>query len=80
MNKGEHLVVHILMLTKAGKEKNVANKAKTFPGVTEVHTVYGEYDVIVRIELSNLSVLEQTVTQIRRIPGVMRTATLISMK
>lgn len=72
------LVVYVLMLAKAGKEKNVANKAKEFPGVTEVNTVYGEYDVVVRIKLNDLSVLEQTVTQIRRIPGVRRTATLIS--
>ena len=72
------LVVYVLMLTKAGRERNVANKAGEFPGVSDVRTVYGEYDVVVRIELSDLSVLEQTVTQIRRIPGVMRTATLIS--
>lgn len=79
VGKENHLVVYVLMLTKAGKEKAVANRARGYPGVTEAHTVYGEYDVVVRIELSDLSILEQTVTLIRRIPGVLRTATLISM-
>ena len=38
------LIVYVLMLTKAGKERNVANKTKVFPGVTEVKIVYGKYD------------------------------------
>ena len=74
----ERQVVYVLMQTKIGKERHVIAKAKKFPGVTEAKPVYGEYDIVVRIELNDLSILDQAVTQIRRIQGVIRTTTLIS--
>jgi len=77
--KGDRLVVYVLMQAKVGRERRIVEKAKRFPGVTEAKPVYGEYDVVVRIELNDLSVLDQAVTQIRRIPDVVRTTTLISM-
>ena len=73
------LVVYVMIIVDSGKEREVINKIKKFPGVTEVKSVYGEYDIIARIELSDPSVLEHTVTQIRRIPGIAKTSTLISM-
>ncbi|HID17044.1 TPA: Lrp/AsnC family transcriptional regulator [Candidatus Bathyarchaeota archaeon] len=76
--KEKPLVVYMLMSTKAGKEREVVKEARRFPGVTEAKVVYGEYDVIVRIELNDFSVLDETVTLIRRIPGITKTATLIS--
>ncbi|MBS7645020.1 MAG: Lrp/AsnC ligand binding domain-containing protein [Candidatus Bathyarchaeia archaeon] len=74
------LVVYVMMMVEGGKEREIVEKAKVFPGVTEVKPVYGEYDIVARVELDDLSILEQTVTQIRRIPGVVKTATLISME
>ena len=73
------LVVYVMIIVTSGKEREVINKTKKFPGITEVKGVYGEYDIIARIELSDPSVLEHTVTQIRRIPGIIKTSTLISM-
>lgn len=74
------LVVYVMIMVEGGKEQEVIEKAKVFPGVTEVKLVYGEYDIVARVELDDLSILEQTVTQIRRIPGITKTATLISME
>ncbi len=74
------LVVYAMIMVKGGKEKKVIQDAKNFPGVKEVQRVYGEYDIIAKIELSNMSILEQTVTMIRRIPGITKTVTLISME
>jgi DNA-binding Lrp family transcriptional regulator len=69
-----------MIMVEGGREREIVEKAKAFPGVTEVKPVYGEYDIVARVELDDLSVLEQTVTQIRRIPGITKTATLISME
>jgi DNA-binding Lrp family transcriptional regulator len=68
----------MLIGTKAGKEREVVKEIKKFPGITEAKVVYGEYDVIVRIELNDFSILSETVTLIRRISGIIKTATLIS--
>ena len=61
-----------------GDEHDVANELKRFPGVTEAQVVYGEYDVIARVELSDLALLDEIVTMARKLPGVTRTSTLIS--
>jgi DNA-binding Lrp family transcriptional regulator len=75
----EQFIVYILIQTRVGKEKSVVERANKFPGVTEIIRVYGEYDIVVRIKLDELSILDQTVTQIRRISGILKTSTLISM-
>ncbi len=77
--KRKPLVVYVMIMIEVGKEREVLREARKFPGVTEVKLVYGEYDIIARVELNDISILEQTVTQIRRIPGITKTATLISM-
>ena len=61
-----------------GDEHDVADELKRFPGVTDVQVVYGEYDVIARVELSDLALLDEIVTMARKLPGVTRTSTLIS--
>jgi DNA-binding Lrp family transcriptional regulator len=76
--KEKSAVVYMLINTQAGKERDVVKEAKKFPGVTEAKVVYGEYDVIVRIELNDFSILSETVTLIRRISGIIKTVTLIS--
>jgi len=46
--------------------------------VTEVQVVYGEFDVVARIELGDVTLMDETVTMARKLPGVTRTSTLIS--
>ena len=72
------LVYYLLLLVEVGKEHSVAKELAKLPGVTETQVVYGEFDVVARIELGNVSLLDETVTMARRLPGVTRTTTLIS--
>jgi len=73
-----NLVSYLLFLVEVGDEHDVADELKRFPGVTEAQVVYGEYDVIARVELSDLALLDEIVTMARKLPGVTRTSTLIS--
>ena len=72
------LIIYLLFLVEVGDEHDVANELKRFPGVTETQVVYGEYDVVARVELSDFALLDEIVTMARKLPGVMRTSTLIS--
>ena len=72
------VVVYVLIVVEVGKEHTVTKEIQKLSGVTETLVVYGEFDVVCRIEIKDLSVLDETVTRIRRIPGIIRTATLIS--
>lgn len=50
---------------------------RKLPGVTEAQVVYGEFDVVARIELGDVTLMDETVMA-RKLPGVVRTSTLIS--
>ena len=74
----EKTVAYILLLVDIGKEYSVAEKVKQLNGVSEVKVVYGEYDVVVRVEVDSLKKLDKVVTSIRSIPHIIRSITLVS--
>lgn len=72
------VVAYILMVTDIGKEHEILNQLSKIKGVTEARTVYGEFDLIARVEANDMRTLDNAVTQIRKIGSVIRTVTLIS--
>ena len=72
------VVVYVLMVTEIGKEVEVRTALEKIKGVSEARTVYGEFDVVSRLETSSLRELDEVVTEIRKINGIIRTVTLIS--
>jgi DNA-binding Lrp family transcriptional regulator len=78
MSPVKPLVSYLLLLVDVGKEHSVAKELRRLPGVTEAQVVYGEYDIVVRIELGDVTLMDETITMARKLPGVTRTSTLIS--
>jgi DNA-binding Lrp family transcriptional regulator len=62
-------------------EKTVYDTLNTIPEVTEVHPLFGEYDILLKIECGNIdSIGDVVINKIRSIKGVMDTKTLIGTK
>jgi DNA-binding Lrp family transcriptional regulator len=78
MSSVKRLVSYLLLLVDVGKEHSVAKELRRLPGVTEAQVVYGEYDIVARIELGDVTLMDETITMARKLPGVTRTSTLIS--
>ena len=72
------VVIYVLIVTEVGKENNVANALRKIKGVSEARVVYGEFDVVARLETQTLKEVDEIVTAIRKIQGIIRTVTLIS--
>ena len=72
------VVIYVLIVSEIGKELTVKSALDEIKGVTEVRTVYGEYDVVARVETPTLKELDEIVTLLRKIAGIIRTVTLIS--
>jgi len=72
------VIAYILMVTDIGKEYDVVKEILKIKGVTEARSVYGEFDVIARLEAEDLKTLDDAVTKIRKITSIIRTVTLIS--
>ena len=68
----------VLINTDAGGEDEVFEKLKNMSEVTEVHVVYGVYDVVVKVEADSMDKLKDFVTNtIRKLPKVRSTLTMI---
>ncbi len=72
------VVIYVLVVTEVGRESEVTRELSKIKGVTEAKTVYGEFDVVARIEAENLKEVDEIITSIRKISGIIRTVTLIS--
>ena len=69
------------MSTVPGKEHEVYNKILEVNYVVEIHPLFGEYDLIVKIDAKDFSELGKVVIgQIRTIAGVIDTKTLTVIK
>jgi len=73
------ITAFILIIMKSGDENKVIEKLKTDPRVKEVYKVYGEYDVIVKIEVEGVSGLNDFRDKVlRKIREVVMSETLIA--
>ena len=72
---------YVLVETAVGREYEVSGaiaKLASEDLKVVVDVVYGEYDVVVVVDTVSLELLDRAVSAIRRIPGVIRTKTLIA--
>ena len=74
-------IAFVVISTVPGKEHEVYNKIAKINYVVEIHPLFGEYDLIVKIDAKDYSELGKIVVdQIRTIEGVIDTKTLTGIK
>jgi DNA-binding Lrp family transcriptional regulator len=63
------------------KEKEVYQKLQSIPEIIEIHPLFGEYDILVKINCTDIdSIGSVVINKIRSIDGVMDTKTMIGTK
>lgn len=72
------VVIYLLVVTEIGKEYAVKKALEQISGITEARTVYGEFDLVARLETPSLKEVDNAVTNMRKVEGIIRTVTLIS--
>jgi len=68
---------YFLAIVKRGSEHEVAKRLGKMEGVTEALVTYGLWDIVVRIEASDLSKLDALITEMRKIQEIVQTSTLV---
>ncbi len=62
-------------------EKTVYESLTNLQEITEIHPLFGEYDILIKIECNNIDQIGETVIKkVRSLMGVMDTKTLIGTK
>jgi DNA-binding Lrp family transcriptional regulator len=71
------VTAYLVANVKQGTEHKVAQLIRKMEEVTEVLVTYGLWDLVVRIEATNLGHLDKIITDIRQIESIEQTSTLI---
>ena len=72
---------YVLITIQSGSEKGVLEKISSFEETLEVDMVYGEYDAIVKLQVDELSDLEEFLSEkLRALPNIFLTTTMIVAK
>jgi len=74
-------VAFALINAEAGKVWDVIEELKKIDEVTEVYSIAGEYDILIKICFSDVKKLGEIVPgKIQKIPGIKRTNTLLTFE
>ncbi|MDH5374927.1 MAG: Lrp/AsnC ligand binding domain-containing protein [Candidatus Bathyarchaeota archaeon] len=78
---GEMITVYVLLRIKPGMDRNVLSSIKKLTQVKIVETLYGEYDMLIKVRVETLQALDSFIFDtIRTIKGVDGSTTLIVME
>ena len=71
----------VLISTAPAKEHDVYNELLKVPEIVELHPLFGEYDLIAKVDAEDFNALgEIVIDRIRTISGVIDTKTLTGIK
>ncbi|UCE91562.1 MAG: Lrp/AsnC ligand binding domain-containing protein [Methanobacteriota archaeon] len=71
-------MAYVLITTATGKENSVLEHIRDLPELTEAHQLFGQYDIIARMETEGYDRLCDVVLQkVRSVKGVTGSRTLI---
>jgi len=76
---GAKIVAFVLAVVEVGKENEIAQQLRE-AGVAEVDVVYGEYDLLCKIQTDTIEQLDSAMAQLRKTRGLIRTVTLLGSK
>ena len=70
----------VLLNADLGSESTIATEMKTLEGVKEAYTVYGVYDIMLKVEADSMDNLKEFISaKIRKAKGVKSTFTMLIM-
>lgn len=72
---------YILINTERGKEQDIYDELSDFEEVANIHIIFGEWDIIARVNVENSEALGTMILdKVRPLKGVTLTSTLIIAK
>ncbi|VVC05274.1 Lrp/AsnC ligand binding domain protein [uncultured archaeon] len=72
---------YMLINCELGSEGSILEQLKLLPGIEEAIGVFGNYDIVVKIQAPSLELLREIVTfKIRKIPKIYYTTTIMCSK
>ena len=70
------MITYILATCVPGNEKEVIQKIKELPNVSEVNGIMGKHDIFVKIQADNVTKVDSTISKVRTVPHVTHTISM----
>ena len=75
------MIAYLLIALNEGDERKISDKLSSFEEVKESYILFGEWDVLAKLEIANAEELGNFVMQkVRPLKGIRITSTLIAAK
>ena len=72
---------YVLINCTLGSEGSIMGELKSIPGIIEVRGVFGNYDILAKIEVPSPEILRELIAfKIRKIPAISTTTTIVCSK
>ena len=73
------VIAYVLMTVRHGTNEEVAKKLMKLIEVKELHILYGQYDIIIKVDIKDVKELDTFIfKKVKVVAGVESTETLIS--
>ena len=79
MSTDERIFAFILLITDSADTEDIYKKLKKKENVKEVFMIYGDYDIIFKVEVKNLAELSSFTMDIRKNFSIKSSSTLITL-
>ncbi|MCF2140771.1 MAG: Lrp/AsnC ligand binding domain-containing protein [Candidatus Lokiarchaeota archaeon] len=79
MSRDDKVVAFILLVTDSSATQQIFQDVKKIDKVKEVHMIYGDYDLIIKVELNNLQEMTAFMMQLRKDFAIKKSSTLITL-
>ena len=70
------MITYILATCVPGNEKEVIQKIKELPNVSEVNGLMGKHDIFVKIQADDVAKVDSTISKVRTVPHVTHTISM----
>ena len=75
------VLAYIMVRIDAGKERDVKSEVEKMSEVKDSHIIYGEWDLLIKIEVASVEkITEFVVEKLRKLKAVRLTSTMIVAK
>ncbi|UYP48738.1 hypothetical protein NEF87_005023 [Candidatus Lokiarchaeum ossiferum] len=79
MSSADKVVAFVLLVTDSNSTENIFNEVQSIDKVKEVHLIYGDYDLIIKVELNNLQEMTSFMMDLRKKFDIKKSSTLITL-
>ncbi len=73
-------IAYVLINSDLGYEEQIIDELKHISDVKEIHGTFGVYDILAKVESDAVKKLETTTWEIRKIPKIRYTLTLMGIE